>query len=54
MAIYVGGYVALAPTKTKEMTSLGLRALIGATLACLLTACFAGLFFGNNSILLGQ
>jgi len=54
IAIYVGGYIALAPEKTKEMTSLGLRALLGATLACLLTACFAGMFFSNNSILLGQ
>lgn len=54
IAIYVGGYIVLAPEKTKEMTSLGFRALLGATLACLLTACFAGLFFGNNSILLGH
>ena len=54
IAIYVGGYIVLAPEKTKEMTSLGFRALLGATLACLLTACFAGLFFGNSSILLGQ
>jgi CNT family concentrative nucleoside transporter len=54
VAIYVGGYVALAPDKMKEMTSLGFRALFGATLACLLTACFAGLFFVNNSILLGH
>lgn len=54
VAIYVGGYIALAPNKMKEMTSLGFRALLGATLACLLTACFAGLFFSNNSILLGH
>jgi CNT family concentrative nucleoside transporter len=54
VAIYVGGYIALAPEKTKEMTSLGFRALLGATLACLLTACFAGLFFNGSSILLGQ
>lgn len=54
IAIYVGGYIALAPEKLKEMTSLGFRALLGATLACLLTACFAGLFFNTASILLGQ
>lgn len=54
IAIYVGGYIALAPEKMKEMTSLGFRALLGATLACLLTACFAGLFFSSGSILLGQ
>ena len=54
VAIYVGGYVALAPERMKDMTSLGLRALFGATLACLLTACLAGLFFSNNTILLGH
>lgn len=54
VAIYVGGYIALAPEKTKEMTSLGFRALLGATLACLLTTCFAGLFFNGSSILLGH
>jgi len=54
VAIYVGGYIVLAPNKMKDMTSLGFRALLGATLACLLTACFAGLFFSNNSILLGH
>ncbi|MFA5803936.1 MAG: nucleoside transporter C-terminal domain-containing protein [Melioribacteraceae bacterium] len=53
VAIYVGGYITLAPNRMKDMTSLGFRALLGATLACLLTACFAGLFFSNNSILLG-
>jgi CNT family concentrative nucleoside transporter len=54
VAIYVGGYVALAPERMKDMTSLGLRALFGATLACLLTAYLAGLFFSNNTILLGH
>lgn len=54
VAIYVGGYIALAPDRMKDMTKLGLRALLGATLACLLTACFAGLFFSSNSILLGH
>jgi concentrative nucleoside transporter, CNT family len=54
IAIYVGGYIALAPEKIKEMTSLGFRALLGATLACLLTACFSGLFFNGASILLGK
>ncbi|MFA7288511.1 MAG: nucleoside transporter C-terminal domain-containing protein [Melioribacteraceae bacterium] len=54
IAIFVGGYIAIAPSKIKEFSSLSFRALIGATLACLLTAAIAGLFFTNNSILLGQ
>jgi CNT family concentrative nucleoside transporter len=54
VAIYVGGYIALAPDRIKELSSMGFRALFGATIACLLTACFAGLFFMNNSILLGH
>ncbi|MCK9280069.1 MAG: hypothetical protein M0P71_05575 [Melioribacteraceae bacterium] len=54
IAIFVGGYIAIAPSKIKELSSLSFRALIGATLACLLTAAIAGLFFTNNSILLGQ
>jgi concentrative nucleoside transporter, CNT family len=54
IAIYVGGYIALAPDRTKDMTKMGFRALLGATLACLLTACFAGLFYGNNTILFGH
>jgi len=54
VAIYVGGYIAIAPERIKELSSMGFRALFGATIACLLTACFAGLFFMNNSILLGH
>jgi len=54
IAIFVGGYIALAPSRIKELSSLSFRALLGATLACLLTATIAGLFFTNNSILLGQ
>jgi concentrative nucleoside transporter, CNT family len=54
IAIYVGGYIALAPDRVKDMTKMGFRALLGATLACLLTACFAGLFYGNNTILFGH
>lgn len=54
IAIFVGGYIALAPSRIKEFSSLSFRALLGATLACLLTAAIAGLFFTNNSILLGQ
>jgi CNT family concentrative nucleoside transporter len=52
MAIFVGGTAALAPQKTRMIASVAFRALIAATLACLMTACVAGAFFNNASILL--
>jgi CNT family concentrative nucleoside transporter len=53
MAIFVGGVCALAPGRTSDIARVGLRALLAATLACLLTACVAGTFFTEGSILLG-
>ena len=53
MAVFVGGVSALAEEKTRNITSVALRALLAATLACLLTACVAGTFFSKTSILLG-
>jgi CNT family concentrative nucleoside transporter len=53
MAIFVGGTCALAPEKTRQISSVAVRALIAATLACLLTACVAGTFYTESSILLG-
>ena len=53
MAIFVGGAAALAPGRKKDIASVGFRALIAATLACLMTACVAGLFFTGTSALLG-
>ncbi len=53
MAIFVGSLCALAPQKTKGVGSIAVRALIAATLACLMTACVAGTFFTKGSILLG-
>lgn len=53
MAIFIGGVSALAPDKTRVLAQVGLRALLAATLACLLTACWAGTFFMQGSILMG-
>jgi CNT family concentrative nucleoside transporter len=53
MAIFVGGAAALAPGRKKDIASVGLRALIAATLACLMTACVAGVFYMGTSALLG-
>ncbi len=52
MAIFVGGVAALAPSRKKDIAAMGFRALIAATLACLITACIAGVFFSSNSILI--
>lgn len=54
LAIFIGGTAALAPKRTKDLTAVGLRALIAATLACLMTAAVAGTFFSEGSILLGS
>lgn len=54
LAIFVGGVSALVPSRTKDISAQGLRALVAATLACLMTAAVAGTFFRSGSILLGS
>jgi CNT family concentrative nucleoside transporter len=53
MAIFVGSVCALAPQCAKGIGPVAVRALIAATIACLMTACVAGTFFTEGSILLG-
>lgn len=53
MAIFVGGLTALAPDRTRVISGVAIRALIAAILACLMTACVAGTFFVNKSVLFG-
>jgi len=53
MAIFVGGACALVPSRQRDLASVAWRALLAATLACLSTACVAGLFYSDSSILLG-
>ncbi len=53
MAIFIGGIAALIPDRTKVLSQIGFRALFAATLACLMTACIAGTFFMEESLLLG-
>jgi CNT family concentrative nucleoside transporter len=50
MAIFVGGTAALAPTRRDDLASLGLRALLAATLATLMTGCVAGIFSCGQGI----
>jgi len=54
MAIFVGGLTALAPKRTSAIAGVAIKALIAATFACLLTACVAGTFYTNTSLLLGN
>jgi concentrative nucleoside transporter, CNT family len=54
MAIFVGGYGALVPSRLRDLSKVGLRALAAATLACLMTACIAGMFFTDQSVLFGR
>lgn len=52
MAIFVGGISALAENKRGVLASVAFRALVAATLACLMTACVAGALFTKQSILI--
>jgi len=54
LAIFVGGIGALVPERINDLSRLGFRALIAATLATLLTAAMAGLFYNPNSILINM
>lgn len=44
IGIQVGGIGGLAPSRKDDIARLGLRAMIGGTFACLMTACIAGIF----------
>ena len=45
IGIQIGGIGALAPSKRKTLSELGLRAMIGGTLAAFMTAILAGMLF---------
>ncbi len=53
MAIFTGSICGLAPEKARDAAKVAGRALIAATLACLMTGCVAGVFYRGGSILLG-
>ncbi len=44
IGIQIGGISALAPSQRKNLTELGVKAMIGGTIASFLTACIAGMF----------
>ena len=45
IGIQVGGIGAIAPGQRKNLTDLGMIALLGGTAACLMTGAIAGLFY---------
>ncbi|MDY7014086.1 MAG: nucleoside transporter C-terminal domain-containing protein [Cyanobacteriota bacterium] len=52
--IFIGGLASLIPERRGEVSSLGFKALWGATLATLMTGCVAGLFDFGQTAVLGQ
>jgi CNT family concentrative nucleoside transporter len=54
VGIFVGGFSSLIPSRRKDLSSIGWKALWAATLATLMIGCVAGVFyFGNPSVLRG-
>lgn len=53
LAIFVGGTAALVPERTADLSAVGVRALVAATLACLMTGAVAGTFYTSGSVLFG-
>jgi CNT family concentrative nucleoside transporter len=53
VAIFVGGLVALIPSRRDELAGLGWRAFLAATWATLMTGCVAGMFTTGEGVLLG-
>lgn len=47
IGIQIGGISQLAPNQRKNLTELGIKALIGGTIACLMCACIAGALFDH-------
>lgn len=43
MGIMIGGISAIAPSRQQDLASLSVRALVAGSLACLMTACIAGI-----------
>lgn len=54
LAIFVGGTAALVPSRARDLSRIGFRALLAATLACLMTGAVAGTFYTGSSVLFGR
>ena len=51
--IFVGGTIALIPSRRKDISELGWKALFVGTLATMMIACIAGTFDTGDSSILG-
>lgn len=54
VGIFVGGTIALIPSRRKDISELGWKALFVGTLATLMIACVAGVFDTGNPGILGE
>jgi concentrative nucleoside transporter, CNT family len=54
IGIFVGGLIGLVPSRRKDITELGWKALWAATLATLMVGCIAGLYDTGNPGILGR
>ena len=46
IGIQIGGIAAIAPGQRKNLAAFGIKALIGGTFACFMTAAIAGMLVG--------
>jgi concentrative nucleoside transporter, CNT family len=54
VGIFVGGLIGLVPSRRKDITEVGWKALWAATLATLMIGCVAGVCFTGNAAVLGR
>jgi len=54
VGIFVGGTIALIPSRRKDISELGWKALFVGTLATMMIACVAGVFDTGNPSILGE
>ncbi len=52
--IFVGAFVSLIPSRRKDITELGWKALWAATLATVMIGCVAGVFYSGNGSIIGR
>jgi concentrative nucleoside transporter, CNT family len=54
VGIFVGGFVSLIPSRRKDLTELGWKALWAASLATAMIGCVAGVFFSGDAAIVGR
>ena len=54
VGIFVGGLAGIVPSRSKDISDLGWKALWAGTLATLMTGCIAGIYFYEGTAVLGR